>query len=94
MRIDYGYRRNGTRGFVQTLSVTRAPGDVKSLAYTTERIREKVKSSEYTAVTDVHLVAENERHRFVQETLRDAGVDAVPMEGFAVWAAKMRPLIQ
>jgi Protein of unknown function (DUF3037) len=94
MRIDYGYRRNGTRGFVQTLSVSRAPGDVKSLAYTVERIRGKVKSSEFTAVTDVHLIAADERHRFVQETLRDAGVEAVAMEGFAVWAAKMRPMIQ
>ena len=94
MRIDYGYRRNGTRGFVQTLSVTRAPGDAKSLAYTVERIRNKVKASEFTAVTDVHLIAENERHRFVQETLRDAGVEAVAMEGFAVWTAKMRPMIQ
>ncbi|MGB7847898.1 MAG: hypothetical protein WBL63_19965 [Candidatus Acidiferrum sp.] len=94
MRIDYGYRRNGTRGFVQTLSVTRAPGEVKSLAYTVERIRNKVKSSEFTAVTDVHLIAENERHRFVQETLRDAGVEAVAMEGFAVRTAKMRPVIQ
>jgi Protein of unknown function (DUF3037) len=94
MRIDYGYRRNGTRGFVQTLSVTRAPGDVKSLAYTVERIRDKVKSSEFTAVTDVHLIAENERHHFVQETLRDARVETVAVEGFAVWAAKMRPVIQ
>lgn len=94
MRIDYGYRRNGTRGFVQTLSVSRAPGEVKSLAYTVERIRHKVKSSEFTAVTDVHLLAENERHRFVQETLRDVGVETVPMEGFAVWTAKLRPLIQ
>src|SRR5437868_4808909 len=25
MRIDYCYRRNGTRGFVQTLSVSRSP---------------------------------------------------------------------
>ncbi len=94
MRIDYGYRKNGTRGFVQTLSVTRAPAEVKSLAYTVERIRGKVKDSEFTAVTDVHLIAENERHRFVQETLRDADVEMVAMEGFAVWTAKMRPLIQ
>src|SRR5467141_1418933 len=63
MRIDYGYRRNGTRGYVQTLSLSRAPGDVKSLAYTVERIRNKVAASEFTAVTDVHLVAENERHQ-------------------------------
>jgi len=94
MRIDYGYRRNGTRGFVQTLSVSRAPGDVKSLAYTVERIRNKVAASEFTAVTDVHLIAENERHQFVRETLRDAGVEALPLEGLAVWTAKMRPMIQ
>ena len=94
MRIDYGYRRNGTRGFVQTLSVSRAPGEVKSLAYTVERIRNKVEASEFTAVTDVHLIAENERHQFVRETLRDAGVEAVPLEGLAVWTAKMRPMIQ
>ena len=94
MRIDYGYRRNGTRGFVQTLSVSRAPGEVKSLAYTVERIRSKVPASEFTAVTDVHLLADNERHRFVRETLRDAGAEAVPLEGLAVWTAKMRPMIQ
>src|SRR5579883_394193 len=73
MRIDYAYRRNGTRGFVQTLSVTRAPGEVKSLAYTVERVRGKIAASEFTAVTDVHLLADNERHQFVRETLRDAG---------------------
>jgi Protein of unknown function (DUF3037) len=94
MRLDYGYRRNGTRGFVQSLSVTRAPADAKVLAYTVERIRSKLNSSEFTAVTDVALVAENERHRFVAETLRDAGVESVPMEGFAVWTARMRPMIQ
>ncbi len=93
-RIDYAYRRNGTRGFVQTLSVSRTPGDVKSLAYTVERIRGKVAASEFTAVTDVHLIAENERHRFVQETLREAGVEAVPLGSLAVWTAKMRTLIQ
>jgi hypothetical protein len=94
MRLDYGYRRNGTRGFVQSLSVTRAPADAKLLAYTVERIRSKVNSSEFTAVTDVALIAENERHRFVADTLRDAGVESVPLEGFAVWTAKMRPMIQ
>lgn len=94
MRIDYAYRRNGTRGFVQTLSVSRTPGDVKSLAYTVERIRGKVTASEFAAVTDVHLAAGNERHQFVRETLRDVGVEAVPLEGLAVWTARMRPLIQ
>jgi Protein of unknown function (DUF3037) len=94
MRIDYGYPKDRPRGFLQTVSVTRAPGDVKSLAYTVERIRDKVKDSEFTAVTDVHLIAENQRHRFVQETLREAMVDVVPLEGFAVWVAKRKPYLQ
>jgi len=94
MRLDFGYRRNGTAGFVQALSVSRAPADAKLLAYTALHIREKTKASEFTAVTDVQLVAENERHHFVQETLREAGVESVAMEGFAVWTARMRPMIQ
>jgi HipA-like kinase len=94
MRLDYGYRRNGTRGFVQALSVSRAPADAKLLAYTVEHILKKTHSAEFTVVTGVHLLAENERHRFVQETMREAGVEIVPMEAFAVWTAKIRPTIQ
>ena len=66
---------------------------VRKVPVASPHIRQS-KVAEFTAVTDVHLMAENERHRFVQETLRDAGVEAVPMEAFAVWTAKMRPLIQ
>jgi hypothetical protein len=93
MRLDYSYRRNGTRGFVQTLSVSRAPADAKLLAYTAHRIAGKLRS-EFTAVTDVPLVAENERHRFVSDTLRDARIEPVPREGFAVWVAKLKPMLQ
>ncbi len=95
MRLDYSYRRNGTRGFVQTLSVTRAPADAKLLAYTAERIQAKAGfASEFAAVTDVPLEAGNDRHRFVRDTLRDVGVEPVPLEGFAVWVAKLRPMLQ
>ena len=95
MRVDFSYRRNGTRGFVHTLSVTRAPADAKLLAYTAQRIQSKAPfGSEFTAVTDVPLVHGNERHQFVSDTLRDVGIEPVPMEGFAVWVAKLRPLLQ
>ena len=67
---------------------------MKLLAHTVERIRSHVKASEFTAVTDTHLIAEDFRHKFVQETLREAGVAPFPMEGFAVWTAKLKPLIQ
>jgi hypothetical protein len=95
MRIDYGYRRNGTRGFVQTLSVSRAPADCKLLAYTAARMAARAPfATEFAAVTDVALQEGNERHLFVRDTLRDAGIEPVPMEGFAVWVAKLRPMLQ
>jgi hypothetical protein len=95
MRLDYSYRRNGTRGFVQTLSVSRAPTDAKLLAYTSERITAKASlKTEFAAVTDVPLNAGNDRHRFVRDTLREAGIEPIPMEGFAVWVAKLKPLMQ
>ncbi len=95
MRLDYCYRRNGTRGFVQTLSVSRAPGDCKLYAYTAARIAVRAPfASEYAAVTDVALSEENERHCFVRDTLRDAGIEPVPLDHFAVWVAKLKPMIQ
>jgi hypothetical protein len=95
MRIDYSYRRNGTRGYVQTLSVSRAPADCKLYAYTAARIAARAPfASEFAAVTDVPLVAENERHCFVRDTLRDAGIEPVGMDHFAAWVPKLKPTIQ
>jgi hypothetical protein len=95
MRIDYSYRRNGTRGFLQTLSVSRAPADAKGIAYTAERIAAKAShKTEFAAVTDIDLKEQNDRNRFVDRTLRDAGVEPVPLSHFAVWVAKLKPMIQ
>ena len=61
-------------------SASRAPADAKLLGCTVERIRDRDKSAEFTAVHEVPVPPETERHRFVGETLRDAGVGRVPME--------------
>jgi hypothetical protein len=53
----------------------------------------RVRASEFTAVTDVTLAPESDRHRFERETLRDAGIEPIPREGFAVWVAKLRPML-
>jgi hypothetical protein len=91
-RIDYSYQRKGTRGFVHTLSVTRAPQDAKPLSYNVQHIAGRARyHTEFAAVTDVALSRDNDRHRFVLDTLREVGVEPVPMEGFAVWVAKLRP---
>lgn len=95
MRIDYGYRRNGTRGFVHTLSVTRAPSMAQNFAYTSGRIAATSPwKSEFAAVTDVELSDSNLQHRFVRDTLRDAGIEPVPLDHFAVWVANLKPLLQ
>lgn len=95
MRLDFGYRRNGTRGFVHALSVSRSPQDAKLLAYTAKRIQEKASfDSEFAAVTDVLLNKENERHRFVSDTLRDAGIEPIAMEAFATWVPKLKAMLQ
>jgi hypothetical protein len=91
MKMDYSYRRNGTRGFVHTISVTRAPGAAKELAYTAGRIAAKaVLKTEFAAITDIALSRANERDHFVESTLRDAGVQPVALQEFAVWVAKLK----
>jgi hypothetical protein len=95
MRLDYSYRRNGTRGFVQTLSVSRAPNDAKLFAYSAQHITARAtQKTEFAAITDVSLNRNNDRHRFVSDALREAGIEAIPMEGFAVWVAKLKPMMQ
>jgi hypothetical protein len=95
MRIDYSYRRNGTLGFIHALSVSRAPGDAKGIAYTAERIAAKASlKTEFAAITDIDLKEQNDRNRFVDRTLRDAGVEPIPLSHFAVWVAKLKPMIQ
>lgn len=94
MKLDYGYRRNGTHGFIHTLSVSRDPSQAKILVYTAERIRAKIASTEFTAVTDVPFAGHSDRHRFVAETLKEHGIEAVPVNSFAVWVNKLRPLLR
>jgi hypothetical protein len=95
MRIDYSYRRNGTGGFIHALSATRSPSDAKLLAYTAKRIQEKGRfTSEFTAITDVELSKENERHRFVRDTLLEASIQPVAIGTLASWAPKLAALLQ
>ncbi len=51
-------------------------------------------ASEFTAVTDVPLLRENERHPFVRDTLRDAGIEPIGTDHFATWVPKLKPTIQ
>jgi hypothetical protein len=98
MRIDYGYWRNEQkiRGFVQTISLTRAPGEARSLAYAAEHIVRGAKrfAPEFTAVTDIGLSPENEHHKFIAKAFEEFNITPVPLDNFAVWVAKLRPMLQ
>jgi hypothetical protein len=100
MVIDYGYLRNDRmRGFVQTAALSR-PDDAKLFAYTAQKIRDRAKqpkgrfSHEFVAVTDVGLKPENENHKFLKKMLDEFGVETLPLDGVAVWAAKLRHMVQ
>ena len=96
MRIDYSYRRNGPRGFVHTIPVRRAPGETKNLASPPNAsvLAKASWKSEFAAITDVELSDGIALHRFVRDTLRDAGIEPVPLDHFAVRVVQLKPMIQ
>jgi hypothetical protein len=92
LRLDYAYRRNGTRGYVQALPLGRDPGQAKVLAFTAEAIRAKLAKTEFLAVTEVEpRPQDNPRHRFVTGLLEEREIPVVPLARLAEWAQRMRP---
>lgn len=94
MRIDFAYRRNGTRGFVHSLALARDPGQAKLLAYTAGAIRERVAHSEFLAVTEREPARGNPRDRFAAEILDENGVRVVPLPELRKWAHEVAPLLR
>jgi hypothetical protein len=95
LRLDYGYRRNGTRGFVQALSLSRDPGQAKVLAFTADAIRQKVPHTEFVAITEVEpRPQENPRHRFVLGLLEAREISLVPLSRLAEWSYRLRPTLR
>jgi hypothetical protein len=90
MRIDYAYRRNGTRGYLQALSLERDLGQAKVLAYTAERIRLKVKSSEIAAITELEPARDNPQHQFVARLLAEQEIRMIPLNRAAGFADELR----
>ena len=69
MRIDFSYRRNGTRGFVQSVALGRDPGQAKLLAFTADAIRGRIEHAEFLAVTEREPARGNVRDQFVTGVL-------------------------
>jgi hypothetical protein len=94
MRIDFAYRRNGTRGFVHSLALGRDPGQAKLLAYTAGAIRERLAHSEFLAVTEREPARGNPRDRFAAEILDESGVRVLPLAELRGWAHEVAPLLR
>jgi hypothetical protein len=85
-RIDFAYRQNGTRGFAHAISLERDTATAKVLAFTGERIREKVSDVEFTAITEAEPKEANERHKFLSELLEKQKIKVVSIGRLDAWA--------
>jgi hypothetical protein len=94
MRIDFSYRRNGTRGFVHSVALGRDPGQAKLLAYTAGAIRERVPHSEFLAVTEREPARGNVRDKFVSGILAESDVRVVPLGELRKWAHDVAPALK
>jgi hypothetical protein len=94
MRIDFSYRRNGTRGFVHSVALGRDPGQAKLLAYTASAIRERVKHSEFLAVTEREPAPDNVRDQFVSGIFAESEIRVVPLAELRKWAHDVAPVLK
>lgn len=94
MRIDYGYRFNGTRGYVQAFSLARDPAQAKVLAYTAECIRTRQANSEFAAITEVEPARENPRHQFILRLFEEQKINVVPLPQVEMFAERLRMRLQ
>ena len=94
MRIDFSYRRNGTRGFVHAVALGRDPGQAKLLAFTAEAIRGRLENSEFLAVTEREPARGNVRDQFVSSVLADNGIRVLPLAGLRKWAHDVAPVLK
>ncbi|MBZ5644751.1 MAG: DUF3037 domain-containing protein [Acidobacteriia bacterium] len=94
MRIDFAYRRNGTRGFVHAVALGRDPGQAKLLAFTADSIRGRVPHSEFLAVTEREPAPGNVRDQFVSAVLQENGIRVVPLPELRGWAHDVAPVLR
>jgi hypothetical protein len=94
MRIDFSYRRNGTRGFVHSVALGRDPGQAKLLAFTADAIRGRAGDTEFLAVTEREPARGNLRDQFVAGVLADNGIRVVPLPGLRKWAHDVAPALK
>lgn len=94
MRLDYGYQRNGTLGFLHTLALDRDLAQAKALAFTSQHIRQKAARAEISAISEDEPREDNPRQRFVAQLLAAQGIALVPLPKLESWARDLRARLQ
>lgn len=92
--IDYGYRYNGTHGYLHAVPLGRDYSTAKVYAFTAERIRAKMPHSEFSAITEVAPSRENRRHEFIMRLFDDQQISIVPLAGAEAFAESLRPRLR
>lgn len=93
-RIDYGYRFNGTRGYMQIVPFKGDTSRAKVFAYTAERIRRRAGHSEFVALTETDPITGNSRHEFIRRLFDEQQIGIVPPAQLDRFAETLRPRLQ
>jgi Protein of unknown function (DUF3037) len=94
LRLDYAYRYNGTRGYIQAVALGTDATQAKILAYTAECIRARAANSVFTAVTEVEPSPENPRQEFIARLFADQRIDLVSLNRIERFAEDLRQHLQ
>jgi len=93
LRLDFGYRRNGTHGYIHALSLARDPMQAKVLAYTFQSICARQPKSEFTVITEAEPAPEITRDQFVARLLAQRKMRLVAIPQIEKFAEDLRPLL-
>lgn len=93
-RFDFGYRRNGNLGFLQTLALEREVDRAKVLAYTMERIRARLAAEDLTAsctaIVEAAASPENEAAELSARILAEQEIALVPVAQLETFTTDLR----
>lgn len=94
-RFDFGYRRNGNLGFLQTLALEREVDRAKVLAYTMERINARLGAERLAATCTAIVEArpENETAELSARILAEQSIALVPVAELDAFTADLRRLL-
>jgi hypothetical protein len=94
LRIDFGYRMNGTNGFAHSIALARDLRQAKEFAFTADCIRSRQPKSEFCAITEAEPRREDERHAFVAELFAAQEIQIVPTPRLDEFAQRLRARLQ